>query len=225
MLLLKNIKKKFGNDVLFDDLNLSIEDGAITCLLGASGVGKTTLLKMISSLVSFEGEILNVPDKISYIFQEPRLLPNLTVIENLCFAAPNASKEKIQSILEMLELSGKANSYPRILSGGEAQRVSIARAFLYDGDLILMDEGFSSLDLSLKLRLIQSFSKLWLEQKKTVLFVTHDIDEALLLAHKIHILRGGRICKSYEVEMPLPRTIGQEGELRTIIIEELIKEE
>ena len=198
MLKLEHISKSYDKE-LFKDFNLNIEAGKITCILGASGVGKTTLLKMIAGLTTFSGTISR-PDRISYIFQEDRLIPGLTVWENLKLVNPEATQEQINTILATLELAGMEKRYPKSLSGGEAKRVAMARAFLYDGEVILMDEAFSSLDLALKIRLINYFANLWQLQKRTVIFVTHEIDEALLLAHNIYILQDGVIAKQYQID-------------------------
>lgn len=225
MLKFKNITKHYQDQTVFENFTLEIPDCQITCLLGASGVGKTTLLKMISGLEPFQGQIENAPKKVSYIFQEDRLLPNLTVQENLRFVCPNISEERFTEVMTLLEIEDKAHRYPPQLSGGEAKRVSIARAFLYDGDVFLMDEPFSSLDLSLKLRLIESFSKIWSLNQKTVLLVTHDLDEALLLGHQIIILRQGTIANRFETHEGLPRNIKNNTALRSKIVEALLGED
>lgn len=223
MVNLKNITKKYEDKVIFENFNLSIPQNKITCILGESGVGKTTLLNMIARITEYQGEI-SLVDKIAYIFQEPRLIPSLTVEENLKFIAPLAKVEEIDALLSILEIKEKKKSYPRHLSGGEQQRVSIARAFLYDAPLILMDEPFSSLDLSLKYRLIRHFAILWKQTKKTVLFVTHTIDEALWLANEIVILSKGRIVKQYSLDTDIPRALTENEELRTEIVCEMMKD-
>lgn len=223
MINLKNITKKYEDKVIFENFNLSIPQNKITCILGESGVGKTTLLNMIARITEYQGEI-SLVDKIAYIFQEPRLIPSLTVEENLKFIAPLAKVEEVDALLSILEIKEKKKSYPRHLSGGEQQRVSIARAFLYDAPLILMDEPFSSLDLSLKYRLIRHFAILWKQTKKTVLFVTHTIDEALWLANEIVILSKGRIVKQYSLDTDIPRALTENEELRTEIVCEMMKD-
>lgn len=223
MINLKNITKKYEDEVIFENFNLSIPQNKITCILGESGVGKTTLLNMIARITEYQGEI-SLVDKIAYIFQEPRLIPSLTVEENLKFIAPLAKVEEIDALLSILEIKEKKKNYPRQLSGGEQQRVSIARAFLYDAPLILMDEPFSSLDLSLKYRLIRHFAILWKQTKKTVLFVTHTIDEALWLANEIVILSKGRIVKQYSLDTDIPRALTENEELRTEIVCEMMKD-
>lgn len=128
------------------------------------------------------------------------------------------SDEEILDILDYLQMKDKVDRYPKTLSGGEAQRVSIARAFLVDAPIMLMDEPFSSLDLSIKFKLIHYFIELWQKKKRTVIFVTHDVDEALMLANDILILRQGNISKRFSLEDDYPREISDNLNLRTEII-------
>lgn len=219
---IKHVSKSFGNVKVLDDVSFSVEQGSITCILGESGAGKTTLLQAISSLVPFEGKIENVGE-LSYIFQSPRLLPNLTVRQNLELVLPKEKWGEISTMLSLVSLSDKECAYPNTLSGGQAQRVSIARAFLYPADTILMDEPFSSLDLSLKIKLIDLFVSLWKRDKKTVLFVTHDVEEATMLAQKVIILKKGKIVTTLLEAQSVPRIYGSPSTLRDRIVSSLLE--
>lgn len=223
MIELVNVSKKYANTPVYENFSLGIEEGKITCLLGASGCGKTTLLNMLAGLTPYEGRIGNVPERISYIFQEERLLPNLTVRQNVALVlGKNADGKKISEMLEKVELSGKEDAYPAELSGGQAQRVSIARAFAYPSGLILMDEPFSSLDTALKIRLIDVFCRLWQEEKRTAVFVTHDAEEAYMLAHRAVLLEEGKVVADISENDPVPRAYGESSRFKQRILAELL---
>ena len=189
---LSNITKKYGETVALNNVDLEIEAGKITAILGESGAGKTTLLNVIARQIPHEGTVEGV-GKVSYLFQNPKLLPNLTVEGNLKFVLPKDNWENIALMLEKVGLKGRERSYPKQLSGGERQRAAIARAFLFPHDVLLMDEPFSSLDLSLKKTLMELTGQLWREKKNTVVFVTHDVHEAVMLSHRAVLLHKGNL--------------------------------
>jgi len=217
---IKNLTKKYGDLCVYNNFNFAFKKGQITCVLGESGCGKTTLLNVIANLTEYEGSVPKI--KTSYIFQTPNLLPNLTVYGNLQLVC--GDEEKIKSVINSCGLEEKINSYPNRLSGGQKQRVSIARAFLYDAELILMDEPFSFLDLKLKLSVAELFIKMQKSLNKTALFVTHDIDEALMLADRIVLIKSGEIQREFiPSKSEPPRPFGENEELRKQIIAELIK--
>lgn len=191
MIEFKNITKKYGSLTVYENFNLSLEEGKITCILGESGSGKTTLLNMLAGLTPYEGEI-SQKAACSYIFQQPRLVPSLTVRGNLKLVCKD--KNRVEEMLLAVGLSDKAGAYPAQLSGGQAQRVSIARAFLYPSSLILMDEPFSSLDLALKLKISALFLELWKRERRTAVFVTHDADEAAMLSNRVLVLKNGAVA-------------------------------
>lgn len=211
MLEIKNLTKTYGGLTVYENFSLSLEEGEVTCILGESGCGKTTLLNCIAGLTDFKGEIS--PVKCAYIFQTPRLVPNLTVGGNLRLICKDEAA--VDGILEKVRLSDKKNAYPVVLSGGQAQRVSIARAFLFGGDVILMDEPFSSLDLKLKFEITELFKTMREEYGRTALFVTHDADEAVSLADRVIVISGGRVVFDAHCD-------GDKDELRKRLIAALI---
>ena len=141
----------------------------------------------------------------SYLFQLPKLLPNLTADQNLKFVLPKSLHAAAGGILAKVGLAGRERAYPHELSGGERQRVAIARAFLYPHEMLLMDEPFASLDLSLKKSLIELVASLWAQSKNTIVFVTHDVHEAATLAHRAIVLKHGRIVADLAAEGAPPR--------------------
>lgn len=194
-----NIEKNFGNKKIYDKFSLTFEEGKINCILGKSGCGKSTLLNIIANLEEINsGEIIGVPEKIAYVFQEDRLIEWNSIYTNmelplLKFYTKDEREEKIKNILREVELEDYTNSYPKELSGGMRQRANIARALLYNGELLLMDEPFKSLDKSSKENIIKIFKKNHLEKNNTVIMVTHDINEALSLGDNIFILGGSPV--------------------------------
>ncbi|MDR1931580.1 MAG: ABC transporter ATP-binding protein [Spirochaetales bacterium] len=202
-LLARDITKRFGcpeagSLTLFDNFSLSFESEKISVILGPSGCGKTTLLNLLAGLISPDRGTLLVNGKpaaqarVSYLFQQPRLLPWLTVEKNLDFVlSPDIPagerKALIREHLRQVSLEGSLHKYPSELSGGMAQRAAMARAFLFESEALLMDEPFQGLDPPLKFSLISSFREVRARRPRTTLFVTHDIQEALLLGDKIFV--------------------------------------
>lgn len=216
MLKINNLTVKYGNNTVYDGFNLDIGDSGITCILGESGCGKTTLLNAVVGLIPYGGEIS--PVTVSYVFQSPRLIPYISVLKNLLVVG--AESDAATAMLARVGLGDKLNAYPQTLSGGEAQRVSLVRAFLKKSDLLLMDEPFSSLDLKTKLSVMELFKSLQAEEGRSVLFVTHDIDEALYLSDRILVMRDGKIIKDLQNEDKCE--FGANSPLREIIIKTLL---
>lgn len=206
---IKNITKAYNDLAVFSDFSLSIQEGKISCILGPSGCGKTTLLNMIGGIVKQDKGSIDFSNKtnISYIFQEPRLLPWKTVQGNIEFVVKNQkneeARENIDQYLKMVGLSKFKDYYPASLSGGMKQRVAIARAFIYPSDLILMDEPLKTLDPRLKLNLMKIFLRIWQYDKRTVIFVTHDVDEALILGEEIFIFSKPPVEVKKQITNPL----------------------
>lgn len=218
MIEIKNLTKKYGDVPVYNNFSLSIEEGKIIAILGESGSGKTTLLNCIAGTTAFEGDITKL--KCSYVFQTPRLISNLTVKQNLKLVC--GDEAKIDDILKKVRLYDRADSYPDSLSGGQAQRVSLARAFVYDSRIILMDEPFSSLDLRLKREIAELFISVWKEDARTAVFVTHDVDEALCIAHRIIVLEKGKTIYDVSPEGEPLRDITAAGKRRNELILKLL---
>ena len=193
-MLIKIDEKKYGDKTVYKNFSLSVAEGKITCILGESGSGKTTLLNCVAGLSPFVGEIPAL--KCSCVFQTPRLVPNLTVLGNLRLVCND--ENLILKTLDDLHLSDKKDAYAKTLSGGEAQRVALARALVYGGEIMLLDEPFSSLDLKLKMEISALFKNLQRQKNITSLFVTHDADEALSLGDEIIVIKNGAIILKKE---------------------------
>jgi len=208
---------------VYEKFSLRIPENKVTCIMGPSGCGKTTFLNIVSGLLKPDaGELKGFAGKtVSYLFQEPRLLPWRTVWQNIDFVIkdiyPKRQRAEIVSkYLKMVGLSDFSHYWPGKLSGGMKQRVSIARAFVFPFDLLLMDEPFKGLDLQLKITLLDSFAALWQQDLRTVIFVTHDLDEALYLGDNIYILSGlpAKVSKSLPVTIPRSERRYGEGKLK-----------
>lgn len=216
MIEIENLSVSYGDNAVYKNFSLQVEDSAITCILGESGCGKTTLLNAIAGLIPYGGSIS--PVKTSYVFQSPRLIPYVTVLKNLTLTG--ATVEEAVKLLERVGLSEKAAAFPDRLSGGEAQRVALCRAFLFESDTLLMDEPFSSLDLKTKLSVMELFLSMQSEERRCVLFVTHDVDEALYLADRIIVLNGGTVVK--DLQNADKTAYGSNNSLREEIIKSLL---
>ena len=218
------VSKSYPNKMIFENFELEIPENKILCIMGESGVGKTTLLNILAGLVEFEGDIQPKIERTAYLFQTPRLLPHLTVRENLRYTAEEfVTEEDIEKMLTELGIEDCADRRASKLSGGEKQRVAMARAFLSSANLLLMDEPFSSLDLALRLRLISAFKKEWEKEKKTTVFVTHDLEEGLMLSDSIVVLQKNGLTKKFEVKKNTLE-YGENSELRAQIVNALCEE-
>lgn len=220
MLVLDHVGRTYANGVhALEGVTLNVEIGEILAIVGGSGCGKSTLLRAISGLdrptqgrITLDGERIVMPhEKIGIIFQEPRLLPWLTVADNVGFGIahlPRAERERrVSRALEKVGLTEKAGVWPRELSGGQAQRVAIARALVPQPEVLLLDEPFSALDAFTRTDLQDHVLALWADQKPTLIFVTHDVDEAVVLADRIIIMcpHPGRLYEEIGADLPRPR--------------------
>lgn len=220
MLALERIGKTYPNGVrALDGVTLDVAPGEIVAVVGGSGCGKSTLLRAISGLdrpsqgsVLLDGtKIVEPHEKIGIVFQEPRLLPWLTVSDNVGFGLadrPAAERrERVAAALDRVGLADKANVWPRELSGGQAQRVAIARALVPRPEVLLLDEPFSALDAFTRADLQDHVLDLWADLRPTLILVTHDVDEAVVLADRVIVMRPrpGRIFEEIEDDLPRPR--------------------
>lgn len=190
---------------VLDHLNLSIAPGEFVALLGHSGSGKSTLLRTLAGLDPVtEGRVLR-PEEIAVVFQESRLLPWKKVWQNISLGLENATREKALPVLEEVGLGHRVDAWPLTLSGGEAQRAALARALIREPQFLMLDEPFAALDALTRLRMQELVFALWQRHKAAVLLVTHDVDEALLLADRAVVLDAGRIKAELPISLPRPR--------------------
>ncbi len=214
------------DEIIIDDLSMSIRPGEFACILGPSGCGKSTLLSILSGLKTPQSGVVRVggadvhaagstPEdyRLGYVFQDHRLLPWRTVYENVAFALKAAQVPEsehrgiITEYLTLLQIENLADAWPMAMSGGQRQRASIARALAINPAFVLMDEPFSTLDEVTARVLRQELLRVWERTSKTIIFVTHSIREAVLLADRVFILaaRPGRLHRILEVDLPRPR--------------------
>lgn len=208
---LSSVYASYAGRPVLEDISLEMERGTITVVLGPSGCGKTTLLNLIAGLKAPDsGRRIGFEDcRFSYAFQDPRLLPWLDCRENIAFALSgamdrDAALARADRFLESAGLGQSARLFPAELSGGMRRRLSLARAFAYPSDMLLLDEAFQAVDLRMKLELMDAFLGLLREEPRTVACVTHDVEEAAYLADEAVVLspRPARIVDSFEVAVP-----------------------
>jgi sulfonate transport system ATP-binding protein len=222
MLEISALSKQFDGAPALAEVDFTVGDGEIVAILGTSGSGKSTLLRIAGGIehassgeVRLDGRPVTGPSpKLGFVFQEPRLMPWLKVHDNIAFglgAVPKAERQALAAAaLDRVGLAESAGAWPRQLSGGMAQRVAIARALVTRPSVLLLDEPFSALDAFTRLSLQQHLLEIWQEERPTMLFVTHDIDEALMLADRVIVLLGrpGRVRRDERIDLPRPRRRG-----------------
>ena len=216
-LMVNNLSKRFGEKLILDRLSLSMKSGEFMALVGSSGSGKSTILRLIAGLehpssgsISVDGKPVSSPgpDR-GMVFQKYSLYPWLNAAENVAFGMrlqrmkPAAIRERTAYFLEVVGLSEAADKLPRELSGGMQQRVAIARALATNPSILLLDEPFGALDLQIRESMQDFLLKLWQRTGLTVLLITHDVEEALVLAQRVHVLapNPGRIVRSIDVAL------------------------
>jgi sulfonate transport system ATP-binding protein len=218
------VTRRFGDRVVLDSIDLEIRKGEFVALLGRSGSGKSTLLRALAGLdTGVEGRI-TVPAARSVVFQDPRLLPWSTVLENVVLGLKGAdARDHGREVLDEVGLGGHGDAWPKTLSGGEAQRAALARALVRQPELLLLDEPFGALDALTRIRMHVLLQRLCARYTPAVLLVTHDVDEALLLADRVLVLTDGGISLDVPVEIPTPRLRGDHAfiTLRSRLLTEL----
>jgi sulfonate transport system ATP-binding protein len=198
----EKVVRQFGDRVVLDHLDLTIADEELVVLLGPSGCGKSTLLRLLAGLDRPDGGRVEVPAKRAIVFQGDRLLPWQRVLRNVTLGlrGPDA-EQRARDVLAEVGLSGREKAWPKELSGGEAQRVSLARALVSEPELVLLDEPFAALDAITRLRMHDLVRALRSKHHAAMLLVTHDVDEAIALADRIVVMSNGRIGTSHLVEL------------------------
>lgn len=218
----KSVSKSYDGRKIIEDINITVEKGALVCLLGISGSGKTTLFNIVSGLekpdsgkIFLGGEdITAVPGRVSYMLQKDLLLPFYTVLDNVCLPLiikkgmkKKEARERAKGYFSVFGIEGTESKYPDALSGGMRQRAALLRTYLASDEIALLDEPFSALDTITKSAVHSWYLDIMEKIKLTTLFVTHDIDEAILLSDRIYIMGGspGKITKEIVIDEPKPR--------------------
>lgn len=225
-----NLNKKFDDLIVFDNLSMEIPKNKISCVLGPSGCGKTTMLNLISGIQEPQSGQLDDFKTLtfSFIFQDARLLPWKSIQNNLDFVLKSKysveeRKDIINKYLDIVELLDFKDYYPHRLSGGMKQRAAIARAFAFPADVLIMDEPFKGLDIKTKKTIIDKFIQLWNQDKRTVIFVTHDLEECLQVADKIFVFSKLPTKVIYEDIIKIPQDKRKLNDVKLNDIEEKVK--
>ena len=222
----RRVSLRFGAETLYDGLDLDVREGELLCLLGPSGCGKSTALRLLAGLLPYDSGSVTIdgatPNErwrdLAFVFQNPRLLPWRTAKENVTLGmelrelglSRAEMDHRADDLLKLVGLEADGQKYPRMLSGGERQRVSLARALAVEPRIILMDEPFSALDPNTRRRMRRELVDIWQRTGKTIVFVTHDVDEAMELADRIVLLspKPTRVIETVSIDDPRPRSIG-----------------
>ncbi|MES2206604.1 MAG: ATP-binding cassette domain-containing protein [Pseudomonadota bacterium] len=207
-----NLSKKFNERTVLKNLNLNITPGEFVAIVGRSGCGKSTLLKIIAGLEEYEGDVFSdnqlftgSSEAVRVMFQEARLLPWKNVFDNVLLGLPLSKIHLVKSLLESVGLSDRAGDWPSCLSGGQRQRVALARALAHRPRLLLLDEPLGALDALTRIEMQRLIEKLWQQHKFTAILVTHDVQEAVMLADRVVVIEAGHIVLDYLVKLARPR--------------------
>jgi sulfonate transport system ATP-binding protein len=219
------VRRVFNGRAVLDGVNLQLEKGDFVALLGPSGTGKTTLLRILGGLDTADAGHVVVPRVRSTVFQEPRLVPAQKVWRNVVLGArsPRTARRKAIDALAEVGIETHAKAWPRTLSGGEAQRVALARALVTEPALLLLDEPFAALDALTRIKMHDLLAALCAKHEPAVVLVTHDVDEAILLADRVLVLSNGSIALDVGVDIEKPRHRDDPRflELRASLLEQL----
>ncbi|MEV4092113.1 ABC transporter ATP-binding protein [Streptosporangium saharense] len=202
---IRGLRKAFGAKTVLDGIDLEIGRGEFFVLLGPSGTGKTTLLRILAGLELPDGGTVLAPRRRTTVYQEPRLVQARRVLANVVLGLPRSAREAGLAALEEVGLAGHDRAWPATLSGGEAQRVALARALVRDPELLLLDEPFAALDALTRLQMQELVAELCERHRPAVVLVTHDVDEAVRLADRVVVLRDGAFAVEQPIDLPHPR--------------------
>lgn len=230
----EGVELSFGGEKIYDGVDFNVGEGEFVCLLGPSGCGKSTSLRIIGDLLAADAGQVRVNGRapqdswkdIAFVFQLPRLAPWRNTLANVLLgvelrygkAEAKLREEKARELLALVGLASSEGKYPLMLSGGERQRVSIARALAVDPSIVLMDEPFSALDPNTRRRMRSEIIRIWQETGKSILFVTHDIDEAIVLADRIVLMsnKPTKVIETVRITSPRPRDPDKDPQLAAI---------
>jgi len=229
---LDHVGKSFGAREVLRGLDLTIRPGEFVAVVGRSGSGKSTLLRLLCGLEQPTAGKLRIEDerggsaegRVRVVFQEPRLLPWRSVLANVTLGRASVAEKRAREVLAQVGLAERANDYPGVLSGGQRQRVALARALLHEPTMLLLDEPFGALDALTRIEAQQLVERLWSEAGFTALLVTHDVEEAVLLADRVLVVEDGSIVESVVVDLPRPRSreMLEIGRLTTLLLDRVM---
>ncbi len=204
----KNLSVAYRDAVVLKQISLDVRRGEFVSLVGPSGSGKTTLLNALAGFIPASGE-LHVPGKVGVVFQDYSVFPWMTVAQNIAFGLENGKRkdqdEIVRHHLKLIQLEDKGDRYPAQLSGGQVQRVGIARALAPEPEVIFMDEPYGALDRHTREKMQQWLLNVWSAEHKTIIFVTHDIDEAIYLSDRVLVLNSGKVAAEHHIPFDRPR--------------------